>query len=288
MAVFSTGPDRRLGGRARVLRLRDERWLERDDRLAGEEPMEIRVAPAGGQIQRVAVTMRTPGSDFALAVGLLVTEGLVAPDDVDTVAYCTDVDEDQRYNAVVVALRGPLRGPVADRAHAISAACGVCGKTSLEQIRVRSEPLDSQVRVTDRTILAMPERLRDHQTGFDRTGSLHAAAAFSSDGRPASVFEDVGRHNAVDKVIGRAALDHQLPLRDVVLVVSGRLSFEIIQKAAVAGIGVVAAVSGPSDLAVRAADELGITAIGFVRDNGMNIYSHPQRIVRTPTSADAD
>ncbi|MFN8110580.1 MAG: formate dehydrogenase accessory sulfurtransferase FdhD [Thermoleophilia bacterium] len=264
----------------RVLRLRGGRWSERADRLAGEEPLEVRLAAAGAPAVRVAVTMRTPGADFPLAVGLLVTEGVVHPGDLAGVSYCTDPGESQAYNVVLVRSAHAPRAVVAERAHAISAACGVCGKTSLDQVRVRCAVLPDGPGVAAATLLGMADTLRGAQPGFDRTGATHAAGLFDAHGRLVAAFEDVGRHNAVDKVVGDAVLHHRAPGADAVLLVSGRLSFEIVQKAAVAGIPVVAAVSGPSSLAVEAAAELGVTAVGFLREDRMNVYTHPRRVLR--------
>lgn len=266
---------------ARVLRLRDGRWDTRPDRLAGEEPMEVRIAVSGGDALPVAVTMRTPGADFALAAGFLVTEGIVAAEDIEGVAYCTDPGEDQAYNAVVVRSRRPPRREVRARAHAVTAACGVCGTATLDDLRARCAPVPADAVVAAGTLLGLPDLLLEHQRGHGRTGALHAAGLFSTaDGAAVRVHEDVGRHNAVDKVVGWAAMEGRLPLGGHVLLVSGRSSFEIVQKAAVAGIPVVCAVSGPSSLAVATADALGITLVGFLREDRMNVYTHPHRITR--------
>lgn len=265
----------------RVLRLRGGRWSERADRLSGEEPLEVRVAGPGGRTVRVAVTMRTPGHDLELAVGLLVTEGIVAPGEVRTVAHCAEPGEPRRHNIVVVRCATDPAGRVAARIHAVSSSCGVCGRTSLDEVAVRCPPVaGDDVRVPAGALLGMPGTLRAAQGGFSRTGGLHAAGLLLPDGGPVCVREDIGRHNAVDKVVGWAALGGRLPLVSTVLLVSGRLSFEIVQKAAVAGIPVIAAVSAPSSLAVEAADRLGVTAVGFLREDRMNVYTHPHRVVR--------
>lgn len=265
---------------ARITTLRAGRWRERSDRLAGEEPLEIRVQAPGAAPEPVVVTMRTPGADFALAAGFLITEGLLEADAIAGVSYCSDVDEDQRYNVVLVRTRAGLLRAAPSRAHPVTAACGVCGVTRLEEMARRCAPITDEVVAPADVLLGLPDALRASQRAFDRTGALHAAGLYSSTGEPGGVYEDVGRHNAVDKVVGAAVLDGRLPLAGQVLMVSGRLSFEIIQKAAVAGVPIVCAVSGPSSLAVAAGEALGVTTVGFLREDRMNIYSHPQRVAR--------
>jgi FdhD protein len=248
------------------------------DRLAGEEPMEIRVTGPDGATEAVAVTMRTPGDDFELAAGFLVTEGVVAPGSIGRVAYCDDVDrEEQRFNVVTVRSAGPVTLG-ADRAHAMTSACGICGTTSLDAVEVRCDPLPDGPSVDGDALLAMPDRLRAAQRVFEVTGGLHAAGLFDPEGGLLLAREDIGRHNAVDKVIGAAALAGDLPLHRRVLVVSGRAGFEIVQKAAVAGIPVLAAVSAPSSLAADAAERLGMTLVGFLRGDGYNVYCGAGRI----------
>lgn len=270
----------RPAARRRVVAVRggDRRTLR--DRLAGEEPMEIRVTGPDGATRAVAVTMRTPGDDLELAAGFLVTEGVVAPGSIRRVAYCDDVDrEQQRFNVVTVRSGGPVTLG-ADRAHAMTSACGICGTTSLDAVAVRCDPLPDGPAVDGDALLAMPGRLRGSQRVFDATGGLHAAGLFDPEGRLLLAREDIGRHNAVDKVIGAAALAGDLPLHDRVLVVSGRAGFEIVQKAAVAGIPVLAAVSAPSSFAADAAERLGMTLVGFLRDDGFNVYCGIERITR--------
>jgi FdhD protein len=253
---------------------------ERSDTLATEEPLEIRAQGPGQDASRVAVTMRTPGGDFELAAGFLFTEGLVQPGDVRRVAYCDDLDDpDQRYNVVTVTLTTPFDAERLRRNFFATSSCGVCGKASLDDIAVRCAVVPVGFAVSAEVVVGLPDRLRDAQPVFDRTGGLHAAGLFTAEGGPLAIREDVGRHNAVDKVIGEQLLAGRVPLSDVVLQVSGRASFEIVQKAAVAGIPVVSAVSAPSSLAVQAGDRLGVTVLGFVRDGRCNIYSHPDRIV---------
>jgi len=253
---------------------------ERPDRLATEEPMEVRVAGPGQDAAPVAVIMRTPGGDFELAAGFLFTEGLVTGrEEIAQVSYCEDLPaEEQRYNVVTVRLSRPWDPTTAKRSFFATSSCGVCGKASLDEIEVRCAPLDPGPVVPAALISSLPERLREGQKVFQRTGGLHAAALFDASGSMLSLREDVGRHNAVDKLVGEALLSGDLPLSDRILQVSGRAGFEVVQKAAVAGIPIMAAVSAPSSLAVEAADRLGITLAGFVRGRRLNLYSHSERI----------
>ncbi len=252
---------------------------ERPDRLVTEEPMEIRVHGPGQSPEPLAVTMRTPGHDFELAVGFCVTEGLLTdPEELDSAAYCLGGQGEQLYNVVTVKLRRPVPAGARRRDLVTNSSCGICGTTSLEEVELQCAPVaDGPVMGID-AIRALPDRLRDAQSVFDRTGGLHAAGLARSDGELLVVREDVGRHNAVDGVIGHAFLAGMLPLRDVALVVSGRLSFEIVQKAAVAGIPILVAVSAPSSLAVDLGRRLGQTVVGFVRGDRANVYSHPERV----------
>jgi FdhD protein len=263
----------------RVVAVHGDSRSERADSLATEEPLEIRAQGPGQEGQRVAVTMRTPGGDFELAAGFLFTEGLVTPDDVRRVAYCDDLDdEEQRYNVVTVTLERPFDAERLARNFYATSSCGVCGKASLDDIAVRCDVVPPGFAIGADVLVSLPDRLREAQRVFERTGGLHAAGLFDADGVVLSVREDVGRHNAVDKVIGEQLLGGHLPLADRVLQVSGRASFEIVQKAAVAGIPVVSAVSAPSSLAVDAGERLGVTVVGFVRDGRCNVYTHPNRI----------
>jgi len=264
----------------RVVAVHGDARSERADALATEEPLEIRAQGPGQDGQRVAVTMRTPGGDFELAAGFLFTEGLVTPDEVRRVAYCDDLDdEEQRYNVVTVTLAQPFDADTLSRNFYATSSCGVCGKASLDDIAVRCDVVPSGFTVDAGVLVSLPDRLREAQRVFERTGGLHAAGLFDREGTVLSVREDVGRHNAVDKVIGEQLLAGRLPLADRVLQVSGRASFEIVQKAAVAGIPVVSAVSAPSSLAVDAGDRLGVTVVGFVRNGRCNVYTHPDRVV---------
>lgn len=255
----------------------------RYDRLATEEPMEIRLV-AGTERRTVAITMRTPGADFELAAGFLYAEGIIRGiDDVRRIVYCTDrdLDEEQRYNVVTVELAAaamPDLEPL-ERHFTTTSACGVCGKASLEALAVRGVPaLGAGPLLTPATIAAIPERLREGQGVFERTGGLHAAALFDAAGRRLAVREDVGRHNALDKLVGWAMMERRLPMTDGVIAVSGRSSYEIVQKALVAGASVVCAISAPSSLAVDLARTYGMTLLGFVRGERFNVYAGGERI----------
>lgn len=253
----------------------------RPDRLAGEEPMAIRVAGPGQTPVDVAVTMRTPGCDAELAVGFLVSEGLLGQPDL--VGLTVEVGDPAGVatpeNELVV--RIARRFDAADvpaRAFVASASCGICGKASLDDIAVRCAPLPPGPRVDAAVIAALPDRLRTGQALFEQTGGLHASGLFDTAGTLLAVREDVGRHNALDKLIGAAALAGELPLHGRLLAVSGRASFEIVQKAAVAGIALVAAVSAPTDLAVEAAERVGMSLVGFLRGDTFNIYAGRERV----------
>jgi FdhD protein len=264
---------------ARVTAVRDGVPTERPDRLAAEEPMEIRVGGPGQEAEAVAVTMRTPGHDFELAVGFLFTEGLVAGrSDVAAVRYCDLPEGEQYYNVVTVNLTRPFDRAGQQRNFYATSSCGVCGKASLEQVEVRCEPVATGPTVGASVLRTLPDGLRAGQRIFDQTGGLHAAGLFDPEGGLVALREDVGRHNAVDKLAGHALLAGDLPLAERVLMVSGRVSFEIVQKAAVAGVPVVCAVSAPTSLAVEAAERFGMTIVGFLRERGFNVYSRPERI----------
>jgi FdhD protein len=254
----------------------------RPDAIAGEEPMAIRVAGPGQAPIDVAVTMRTPGHDAELAVGFLVSEGLLVPADLVgvTVQVGAVVDVGTPENEILVRIaRAFDPAAVPARAFVASASCGICGKASLDDVAIRCEPLPPGPSMAAAVVAALPERLRAGQAVFARTGGLHASGIFDATGTLLAIREDVGRHNALDKLIGAAALAGELPLHGRVLAVSGRVSFEIVQKAATAGIPIVAAVSAPTDLAVSAAERLGLTLVGFVRDGGFNVYAGEERIV---------
>jgi len=252
---------------------------DRPDKVVTEEPMEIRLHGPGQEPDALAVTMRTPGNDFELAVGFCVTEGLLrTPDDLDTVAYCLAGQGEQEYNIVTVKVRQPVDRTGHQRAFVANASCGLCGKTTLDDVEQHCQPVGAGPVVARSVVSALPERLRAAQTVFDATGGLHAAARCTPAGELIAVREDVGRHNALDKLVGHALLERQLPLANDVLMVSGRVSFEIVQKAAMAGIPIVCAVSAPSSLAIDAARRFGQTLVGFVRGDSANVYTHPERL----------
>jgi FdhD protein len=267
--------------RRRTIRIRDGIVTTRPDTLVAEEPLEIRLNG-----RPLAITMRTPGDDFALAAGFLVSEGVIAAGpDVRSIVYCAGAKDDgsNTYNVVDVQLTPgvPVPDITLERNVYTTSSCGLCGKASLDAVRTTARfPIDDTppVRVEPALLAALPGRLRAAQTVFDRTGGLHAAALFSEDGEILDVREDVGRHNAVDKLVGRALLRDLLPLSRAVLLVSGRASFELAQKAVMAGIPVLAAVSAPSSLAVDLAAESGLTLVGFLRGSSMNVYAGEERI----------
>ena len=263
----------------RVQAWADDSLRERPDKIVTEEPMEIRIHAPGQDAKPLAVIMRTPGNDFELAVGFCLTEGIIeSAADLAEVRYCVGPNAEQEYNVVTVATRGAVDLDGRARNFVSGASCGICGKTSLDQLEVMCAPLGVGPRVALRTLVDLPDRLRIGQTVFDATGGLHAAGRFSPAGDLELVREDVGRHNAVDKLIGNAVLVGELPVSDAVLVVSGRVSFEIVQKAARAGVTVLVAVSAPSSLAVATAQHLDMTLVGFVRDGRANVYSGVGRV----------
>ncbi|GAA1255997.1 formate dehydrogenase accessory sulfurtransferase FdhD [Pseudonocardia aurantiaca] len=271
----------RLIARRPVLRLSPDGERTRPDQLAVEEPLEIRVRG-----RALAVTMRTPGHDVELAHGFLLTEGVIeGVADVRDARYCDSLDDEGRntYNVLDVGLAEGVPEPETgvERNFYTTSSCGVCGKASLDAVRLRSKhsPAGDPVRVPVEVLAAMPDALRRRQQVFDRTGGLHAAGLFAADGTLLVVREDVGRHNAVDKVLGWALLQGRIPALGTVLVVSGRASFELVQKAVMAGVPMLAAVSAPSSLAADLADESGLTLAGFVRGGSMNVYTRSERIV---------
>ncbi len=280
-----TGGKPRRGSKTkvRVRVIEDGRARVRPDSLATEEPMEIRLV-SGDARQTVAVTMRTPGADFELAAGFLYGEGIVSsPEDVKKISYCVDpdLDAEQQYNIVNVELRGDrdydLRS--LERHFYTTSACGVCGKASLEQLELRGCPvIPSGPEVSAEVVYSLPEKLREAQGLFEATGGLHAAALFDAEGELVALREDVGRHNATDKLVGWALLEGRLPLSGQIVMVSGRSSFEILQKCLTAGVPIVCAVSAPSSLAVDVARQFNITLIGFLRGNRFNVYSGHERM----------
>lgn len=281
-----TGGKLRRGSKtkARVRVVEDGRARVRPDNLATEEPMEIRLVN-GDARQTVAVTMRTPGADFELAAGFLHGEGIItSPEEILKISYCVDADLDaeQQYNIVNVELRGgrdydlkPL-----ERHFYTTSACGVCGKASLEQLELRGCPvIPPGPKVPAEIIYSLPGKLREAQGLFEATGGLHAAALFDAEGNLVALREDVGRHNATDKLVGWALLEGKLPLSEHIIMVSGRSSFEILQKSLAAGAPMVCAISAPSSLARDVAQEFGMTLIGFLRGNRFNVYSGFERVL---------
>ncbi|MFF4341539.1 formate dehydrogenase accessory sulfurtransferase FdhD [Kitasatospora sp. NPDC001540] len=264
--------------RRRVVRLDGSGRSVRPDSLAAEEPLEIRI---GGEA--LTVTMRTPGHDFDLVAGFLVGEGLVgATEELAALRYCagTDADGANTYNVVDATVRGARPALSAHRNLLTTSACGLCGRDTVDAVRTRSrwDVAPDPLTVPAAVLYELPDRLRAAQRAFDTTGGLHAAGLFAADGTPLCVREDVGRHNAVDKVVGWALREGRLPLTGHLLAVSGRASFELTQKAALAGIPLLAAVSAPSSLAVDLAGELGLTLVGFLRGRTANVYTRADRI----------
>ncbi|MDT0380103.1 formate dehydrogenase accessory sulfurtransferase FdhD [Streptomyces sp. DSM 42041] len=282
----------RVTARHRVVRIRDGAVSERPDTLVVEEPLEIRLNG-----RRLAVTMRTPGDDFALAAGFLVSEGVVAAaGEVAHIRYCAGATEDgaNTYNVVDVRLAEGVPVPEVslERNVYTTSSCGLCGKASLEAVRTTARWRPEQgsaapLHLTPAVLSGLPDTLRSAQRVFDRTGGLHAAALFSPAGELLDLREDVGRHNAVDKLVGRALREGLLPLAGAVLMVSGRASFELVQKAVMAGIPALAAVSAPSSLAVELADETGMTLVGFLRGSSMNVYAGAGRLEPLPVQSPA-
>ncbi|WP_019073077.1 formate dehydrogenase accessory sulfurtransferase FdhD [Streptomyces hokutonensis] len=274
----------RVTERRKVIRIRDGAVSSRPDTLVAEEPLEIRLNG-----KPLAITMRTPGDDFALAAGFLVSEGVLANAyDLRNIVYCAGatVDGTNTYNVVDVRTAPDVVIPdiTLERNVYTTSSCGLCGKASLDAVRTTTRwPIADTppVRVEPALLASLPDRLRAAQRVFDRTGGLHAAALFSEEGELLDVREDVGRHNAVDKLVGRALQNGDLPLSRVILLVSGRASFELAQKAVMAGIPVLAAVSAPSSLAVDLAAETGLTLVGFLRGSNMNVYAGEDRIALT-------
>jgi FdhD protein len=259
----------------------------RCDRLTTEEPLEIRLL---NPKQILAVTMRTPGTDFDLVAGFLYSEGVVSQrEDIESIQYCVDpqLDGEQRHNIINVKLKAGLRShlPTLDRHFFTTSACGVCGKASIEALKIRGcSPIPQNQLVTPEIIYALPDQLRSAQGIFKSTGGLHAAALFDLQGQLLKIREDVGRHNALDKLIGSAFLANELLLHEAIVMVSGRSSFEILQKCIMAGVPIVCAISAPSSLAVSLAREFGITLIGFLRGDRFNVYSGIERLAQPTRS----
>ncbi|GHD37355.1 sulfurtransferase FdhD [Streptomyces mirabilis] len=281
----------RVTERRKVIRIREGAISTRPDTLVAEEPLEIRLNG-----KPLAITMRTPGDDFALAAGFLVSEGVFGrADEVQNIVYCAGatVDGSNTYNVVDVRTAPGVVLPdiTLERNVYTTSSCGLCGKASLDAVRTTARwAIDDgadapPVRLEPALLAGLPDRLREAQRVFDRTGGLHAAALFTEDGEMLDVREDVGRHNAVDKLVGRALQRGDLPLSRTILLVSGRASFELAQKAVMAGIPVLAAVSAPSSLAVDLAAETGLTLVGFLRGPSMNVYAGEHRIALRAAAA---
>ncbi|MBW3581903.1 MAG: formate dehydrogenase accessory sulfurtransferase FdhD [Euryarchaeota archaeon] len=257
--------------------------LEKDeDLVAAEEPLEIRVQVRWLETP-LAVTMRTPGDDKALAAGFLLTEGIVHKrDDIVQIGHIEDPERpDAKGNVIQVTLRDDLELDPKEFTRNVytTSSCGVCGKATLDAVEVATDPLPPAKRtLDDATLRTLPDRLRTEQKLFAATGGIHATGLFTPEGRLVRLAEDVGRHNAMDKALGAALLARELPLNDSIAVVSGRASFELVQKAARGGIPFLAAVGAPSSLAVSLADRLGMTLVGFLREDGYNLYCHPERL----------
>lgn len=269
-----------------IERIAPGKRVSRPDRVAVEEPLEIRLGfatPEGRALRSLSITMRTPGDDAELAAGFLVSESIVRhPEDILSIEACGPAAPDGSHNVIRVELAKHVQfDPTRLSRHFYTtSSCGVCGKASLDALHALdvAAPPAGEPRFPEATLVAMPDRLRAEQTTFDATGGLHAAAAFGADGTLLVTREDVGRHNAVDKVVGRLLLDGRLPAHELGLMVSGRASFELVQKALTAGMPLIAAVSAPSSLAIELAREFGLTLLGFVRGQSFNVYASPERL----------
>jgi len=270
---------------------------EIDDRLAVEEPLEIRIGLPDGTHKAVSITMRTPGDDGELAAGFLFSEGIItSPDQIKQIRHCGlkigankgTLDRASALNSNTIRL--DLNDGIdldlkrLERNFYTTSSCGVCGKASIEALATGVKRIESELTIDDDVVHSLPQKLREAQSVFETTGGLHASALFNADGTLDIVREDVGRHNALDKVIGTKFMTNETPLSDKMLLVSGRASFELVQKALMAGIPVLAAVGAPSSLAVELANEFGMTLIGFVRDERFNIYCGGQRVGLTTTA----
>jgi FdhD protein len=275
---MSKGPTTRFKVEVRY----GERVSRREDLVVTEEPLELRLEWPGRPPEPLVVTMRTPGADFELAAGFCLGEGFATrPHAIDTVAYCTDVKltREQQFNTVTVSFDGPPDREPPQRYGVTSAACGVCGQQSLDELAGRDYPPVDQVQVPVGVVRRLPDLLREAQPTFGRTGGLHAAGLFTAEGERVVVREDVGRHNAVDKVVGWTVLNHR-SRSGLVLAVSGRIGYEIVQKAVAAGLGMIVAVGAPSSLAVELARQFEVTVAGFARGDRCVVYSSPERVLQ--------
>lgn len=272
----------------RVLARHGAGMSERSDAVAVEEPLEIRLR-SGGRTQRVAITMRTPGADLELAAGFVLNEGIVpSRAAIARIRHCDDANltADERGNVVTVDVHGAAdAGTILERHFTVSSACGVCGSAGIEQLRARGmRPLRDEARIDGSVVAMLPDMMRPRQNIFSSTGGLHAAALFSLDGRLLALREDIGRHNAVDKITGWLALSGAHDAARSALAVSGRCGYEIVQKALAAGIPIVASVSAPSSLAVDLARAFDLTLAGFVRDGRWNLYAGRHRVTDAAAS----
>lgn len=266
--------------RTRIQRYDGGAWSVRPDTLATEEPLEIRLA-AGDQHRTLSITMRTPGNDFELAAGFLFGEGVLqSRDELVGIRYCVDAGDGQQYNVVSVDMRNltALDRAPAERRFYSSSACGICGSAGIESLEQRSAPLSNGPIIDPRLITRLPAQLNDSQRLFASTGGLHGAALFTVQGTLLALREDVGRHNAVDKLIGWALMNNRLPLHNTIMLVSGRVGYEIAQKCIVAGIPILCAISAPSSLAVATARAFDMTLVGFLRGERFNVYTGSQRL----------
>jgi FdhD protein len=269
-----------------VLRVAAHSAFPVEDAVAIEEPLELRLHGFS-----FAVLMRTPGDDDVLAAGFLFAERVIASAaDIEAIEPCPDRDHPHARNILNVKLRGTARENLdrmleSRRCVVTNSSCGVCGRLSLESLQVFAPFIDAPMQLAPALVRVLPERLRRRQAKFDETGGLHAAGLFSADGNCVNVYEDVGRHNAVDKLVGGTLINGELPASSRILVVSGRASFELVQKAFLSGIPVMAAVSAPSSLAIQLADAAGITLIAFVRDGRFNVYTHAGRVTGAMTGS---
>src|SRR5437867_683160 len=264
-----------------ILKLDGEQQKHIEDEVVVEEPLEVRVNG-----QSLSVTMRTPGDDFDLATGMLWTEGVIhSCDEIGTIAYCPDEEDPDLKNIINVSLQDTSRKWEASRRLWANSSCGLCGKATLEAIRQACKPITSTATTTDELLYSLPSHLRQAQSNFERTGGIHAAALFDAGGQLLLLREDLGRHNAVDKLLGAALRGGTISLSETIMLVSGRLGFEIAQKALAAGVPIVVSISAPSSLAIELGRDFGMTMIGFLRGGSMNIYTCPERIKPKDTKA---
>jgi len=278
--IPSARPVRRPVTGVQVLAVDEHGAHRRPDQLVTEEPLELRVHGPGEVPTQLVVTMRTPGNDFELAAGFLRTEGIITSgDDIATIAYCLQGDE-QQFNIVTVHLRHPVVAQLATRSFLSTSACGVCGKAALDDIAVRAEPVAAGPVVPASALRALPDTLAEHQRVFGETGGLHAAARFGAGGTLVAVREDVGRHNALVKVLGALARAGR-PASGGFVLVTSRASYEMVQKAAMCGVELLAAISRPTGLAIRFAEGANVTLAALVRGESGNVYCHPRRISLT-------